>query len=33
VKFKHYLNGKIYDARDYGHKAWPIPCSCKRRKR
>ncbi len=22
--FKHYRNGKIYYAKDYGHKAWPI---------
>ena len=22
--FKHYLNGKTYDAFAYGHKAWPI---------
>lgn len=22
--FKHYINGKIYYAKDYGHKAWPI---------
>lgn len=22
--FKHYITGKVYDAEDYGHKAWPI---------
>jgi hypothetical protein len=22
--FKHYRTGVVYDAYDYGHKAWPI---------
>ena len=22
--FKHYRNGKIYYAKDYGYKAWPF---------
>lgn len=22
--FRHYLNGKIYWAEDYGHEAWPF---------
>ena len=22
--FKHYRNGKIYYAKDYGYKSWPI---------
>jgi hypothetical protein len=22
--FKHWRSGKVYDAWDYGHKAWPI---------
>jgi len=22
--FKHYRTGVVYDAQDYGHKAWPI---------
>jgi hypothetical protein len=22
--FRHYLSGNVFDARDYGHKAWPI---------
>ena len=22
--FRHYLNGKVYYAADYGHRAWPI---------
>ncbi len=28
--FKHYRNGKTYDAHTYGHKAWPIGMSAKR---
>jgi hypothetical protein len=22
--FRHYRNGKVYDAYDYGHRGWPI---------
>ena len=28
--FKHYRTGVVYDAYDYGHKAWPIGKSTKR---
>jgi hypothetical protein len=28
--FKHYRTGVVYDAQDYGHKAWPIGKSEKR---
>ena len=28
--FTHYVTGKVYDAWEYGHKAWPIGRSKKR---
>jgi hypothetical protein len=31
AKYRHYHTGKVMVAREYGYKAWPIPCGCKRR--
>jgi hypothetical protein len=30
--FKCCWTGKVYDAWDYGHWAWPIGCRCRRKR-
>jgi hypothetical protein len=30
TEFRHYRTGKLMRAKDYGHKAWPIPAGKKK---